>query len=244
MNNHREQIKKEFAQHNPTTDFDKEAKEGWDNIGMEHWDRIHEKLDQMINNKVSMSNVSKEKIIPIQKRNRLSIQLSIAAMILLTVGLSLKFILDQPNQHEQLFETYYKPLDAPEDNFRSEEKQENINEKAVMASDAYDDLEYKKSIGFYSELLKESPGNSKYTLFLGLSYINDGKYDEAIQLYNFHTSNTSPYDEDIKWYLALAHLRKGEIQTSKLLLENIAQDSKNYYATTADELVNKLAKLK
>jgi hypothetical protein len=74
--------------------------------------------------------------------------------------------------------------------------------------------------------------------------MNDGKFEEAINLYNLHVSNNTPYDEDIKWYLALAHLRKGELKTSSLLLENIAHDPENYYANTAEELVNKLSKIK
>ncbi len=244
MDNHREQIRKDLSNSQPLSEFDKEAKEGWDNIGMEHWDSIHQKLDQMIDKEASASIATEEKIVPIKKANRFSIKLSIAAMLLLTIGLSLKFIFDQPDQNVQLFESYYKPLDAPEDNFRSEESTEGINEKVKIASDAYDDLEYKKAIGFYTELLNESPGNSKYTLFLGLSYMNDGMFEEAINLYNLHVSTTTPYDEDIKWYLALAHLRKGEVQTSKLLLENIAKDSKSYYAHTANELVSKLSKIK
>ncbi|HUH75372.1 MAG TPA: hypothetical protein VLZ75_13335 [Chitinophagales bacterium] len=245
MDNHREQIKKDLNNIQCLSEFEKEAKEGWDNIGMEHWDSIHQKLDRMIDQETSNDiTTASNKIHPIKKNSNLSLKLGIAAMIFLTIGLSLTFIFNQPEQNIQLFDAYYKPLDAPEDNFRSEEKVAAINENVKVASDAYDDLDYKKSIAFYSELLKESPGNSKYTLFLGLSYINDGKYDEAILLYNLHHGEDSPYDEDIKWYLALAHLRKGEIQTSKLLLESIAQDSKNYYANTADELATKLAKLK
>jgi tetratricopeptide (TPR) repeat protein len=242
MSNNKNEIRKDLNQ--PITDFDKESQEGWEKIGMEHLDSIQQRLDQIIDKELSMNNAIEVKIVPIQKSNRFPFKMSIAAMILITLGLSIKFVFDQPAQNIQLFETYYKPLEAPEDNFRSEEKNEAINENARIASDAYDDLEYKKAIGFYTELLNEFPNNSKYTLFLGLSYINDGKFDEAINLYNLHTSNNTPYDEDIKWYLALAHLRKGEIQTSKLLFENIALDSKNYYAHTADEIVNKLSKLK
>lgn len=242
MSNNINETRKDLNQ--PITEFDKEAKEGWEKIGMEHLDNIQQKLDQLIDKEASINKGAEIKTMQIQKRNRFSIKLSIAAMILITLGLSLTFIFNQPAQNIQLFETYYKPLEAPEDNFRGEEKNEVINEKAKIASDAYDELEYKKATAFYTELLNEFPGNSKYTLFLGLSYINDGKFDEAINLYNLHVSNKTPYDEDIKWYLALAHLRKGEIQTSKLLLENIALDSKNYYAHSADELVDKLSKLK
>ena len=35
MDNHREQIKKDIIQSQASSEFDLEAKEGWDNIGME-----------------------------------------------------------------------------------------------------------------------------------------------------------------------------------------------------------------
>ena len=148
MDNHREQIKKDIIQSQASSEFDLEAKEGWDNIGMEHWDKIHQKLDQKIDQETLRSPISETKTVQISKKTKswFSFKMSIAAMLLVSLGLSIKFVFDQPNQNVQLFETYYKPLDAPEDNFRSEENSEAINEKAIMASDAYDDLEYKKPI--------------------------------------------------------------------------------------------------
>lgn len=238
--NYQDQNKKSIQQ--PSDDFEKEASEGWQEVGMDKWDAIHQKLDHLMDGEIRSSETP---IKPLQSttRKKFPFSISIAAMILVIMGLSIHFIFNQP-ENVSLFDQYYRPLDAPEDNFRSGENVQTVDERAKSASDAYDDLEYKKSIALYSELLKEYPDNSKYTLFLGLSYINDGKFDQAITLFNTHVDKNTPYDEDIEWYLALAHLRKGEIQTSKSMLLRISEDDKNYYSNTAKELVSKLATLK
>lgn len=223
------------------SDFDLEAQEGWGQIGVEKWDLIYQKLEKRIEEKVNTLEQKPVKTKAIKKITTWK-YVSIAAILLLLVGFSLQLILPTTTA-ESLFNEYYKPLRAPEDNFRSENA-ETIEEKVQQASDAYDDLEHKKAIALYSELLKEEPNNPKYILFLGLSYINDGKYEDAILLYNTYTPQNVSYDEDIQWYLALAHLRKGEILTSKNLLINISQKEKNDYANTARELVAKLEKLK
>lgn len=233
------------SQFSSNTDFDKEAKDGWDKIGMENWDDIQQKLSSRIDAAANQQPVQESPQIKSTKTRKFSAtSYGIAAMIMIVLGLSIRFIYDDKPENVVLFENYYRPLDAPENTFRSEEKLNESEEKARFASDAYDELEYKKSIAFYSELLKESPDNSKYTLFLGLSYINDGRFDDAILLYNNYKPRNIPYDEDIQWYLALAHLRKGEIQTSKILLQNFANNTKSYYSETANELVSKMSKLK
>lgn len=240
-NRNREELKKNLTTSEVKTDFEKEAQDGWEEIGIENWDNIHQKMDAKIDRIIAQQ---PSKTNPGKKRSFFSFPYGIAAVIMIALGLSIKFIYQDEPENVQLFEAYYRPLSGPEDTFRNEEKLNESEGKARFASEAYDELEYKKAIAFYSELLKESPNNSKYTLFLGLSYINDGKYDDAIVLYNGHSPQGISYDDDIAWYLALAHLRKGEIQTSKHLLKNISSNTQNDYSDTAKELVAKLDKLK
>lgn len=223
------------------SDFDFEAQEGWKEIGIENWDKIHQKLEKRIDEQIESSQKNRPKTLPLKKNTSWK-YISIAAVFLVIVGFSLKLLLPTTTS-DTLFEEYYRPLNAPEDNFRSDNAI-TIEEKVQQASDAYDELEHKKAIALYSELLKEHPNHPKYILFLGLSYINDERYDDAIKLYNSYNPQNVSYDEDIQWYLALAHLKKGEILTSKNLLINISQKEKNDYAQTAQELVAKLDKLK
>lgn len=224
-----------------SSEFEQEALEGWNEIGLEKWNAIHEKLEQNIDKQIqknSDSDISNDKVIIFQ----LTKYIGIAALLFIILGISFKFWSNNPT--DQLFKEYYQPLSAPEDNFRSDLSITPIDERNKHASDAYDELEFKKAIALYSELLKENPNNSRYILFLGLSYINDEKYDETIQLFNSYSPNNSPYDDDIQWYLALAHLKKGELLTSKNLLTNISNKKDNYYADTAQELISKLNQLK
>lgn len=240
-NQNREELKKYLMTSEMKTGFEKEAQEGWKEAGIENWDHIHMKLNADIDRIISQQSTESASV---KKRIYSSFPYGIAAIVMIVLGLSIKFIYQKEPQNVQLFEAYYRPLSGPEDTFRNEEKLNKSEEKARYASEAYDEMEYKKAIAFYSELLKESPNNSKYTLFLGLSYINDGKYDDAIILYNSHSPQGISYDDDIAWYLALAHLRKGEIQTSKHLLKSISSNTRNDYSDTAKELIAKLEKLR
>lgn len=238
-------MKKPWDLSSPPTDFEKEAKEGWRKIGEDQWGSIENKLSQKINQAVQDDGF--EHLAPKKNSRGRLWSYGIAASIVIIIGIGLfsktLFNSDSKN-HILLFNQYYQTLESPEDNFRSDVEENSVASLEHNASDAFDELDYKRSIAFYSELLKESPRNPKYTLFLGLSYINDGKFDEAILLFNNHSLSNEKYDDDIQWYLALAHLRKGEIQTSKLLLRSIANDQKNYYSPVASELVNKMKRLK
>ncbi|MCO5248598.1 MAG: tetratricopeptide repeat protein [Chitinophagales bacterium] len=236
----RDTLKNELLSSWSSSEFDNEAKEGWDMIGFEKWDVIHKTLDEKID-KIT----DKEQNLSVVKKRGFSRSLIVgmAAVVLLLLGISTRFLWSE-DPNVKLFNQYYKALSAPEDVFRGDQSSSQIPLKAKQASEAYDELDYKKSVEFYTELLKENPNNAKYTLFLGLSYLNQGRYDDAILLFNDYTPQGVQYDEDIQWYLALAHLRKGEIQTSRLLLQTIYQNRESYYANTAKELATRLDKLK
>lgn len=251
---HNNNLNKPWSTSPSSGDFDKEANEGWEMIGKENWDEIQKKLSKEIDTAahhgepITLSAHSES-----QSRKRIwSYGIAASVLVVLGIGLSVIFTNSNPKQssilgegaHVVLYEQYYRSLGGPEDNYRSDIGGSALASVEHSASEAFNELDYKQSISFYSELLKESPQNPKYTLFLGLSYINDGRYDDAILLFNNYTISDHKYDEDIQWYLALAHLRKGEIQTSRLLLHSIASDQKSYYSDVASELITKMTQLK
>lgn len=239
-NRHIEQQKKLLFSSHEKTDFEREAREGWGEIGEERWDSIHNKLESRIDALTEPKHVEINS--PRGWRKVYFIAAAVAVLLAIGVGMQL---MDQDfsKDNTKLFNEYYKPLSGPEDVFRSGNAAESDNAKAIDASDAYDDLDYSRAIALYTELLNENPKSSKYILFLGLSFINDGRYEDAITLYNGHNSTNSKYDDDIQWYLALAHLSKGEVHTSRRLLEMISMDEDSYYQETASELSRRLAEL-
>ena len=240
--NYKDSIKKKLTSSQNLSEFEQESKEGWSKIDFENWEDINQKLEEQIDTIVATQN-KVQKTTDNKRSFQLSYIVGFAAMILILLGLSVKFFWsDTPT--DKIFNEYYHPLSGPEDTFRGESPQEEALEKEKQASQAYDDLDYSKSIDFYSELLKEYPNNAKYTLFLGLSYINDGKYDNAILIYNNYIPKGVQYEDDIQWYLALAHLKRGEIQTSRFILKTIYEDNDNYYSSTAKDLAMRLEQLK
>ncbi len=244
-NQHNEIKRKVFSQ-SQKSDFEQEAADGWKEIGEDRWDSVMQNLSEKIDQTLEKQNEVRVEspIVPIEKNRWRTFSVAAAVLVLVALGVSLTLMWTQKETGEDLFLAYYKPLESPEDTYRGDEGREDAESLSRQASDAYEDLDYKRAIAFYSELHKEFPESSKYVLFLGLSYINDGNFDDAIVLFNSHQVAGESYDEDIEWYLALAHLKKGEIQTSKILLSGIAEDSENYYSQTATELVQRISKIK
>jgi|GEM_PF-5848760 len=249
LNDIRKKLRSSFQHPDQGGAFEQEAAEGWKAAGNEKWEEIMSRLDKRIDNQIiePVQPASPKKPDHLLRKISSPLQIGIAATILLIIGLSIQLLL--PKEHhgyQDLYAEYYKPLDAPEDVLKGEGENNTNNNAATekIASALYDEMEFKESVAFYSELLAENPGNAKYTLFLGLSLMNIEEFDKAILLYNSYQSTQQSYDEDIRWYLALAHLRKGEINTSKAILENFSKNKNSYYHVTAQQLLARMEQIK
>ena len=238
----RESQKKAFQQAENAEDaFFNEASEGWDNVGLDKMDSILSKIDQRIDARVNAAAPA-----PQTKVRKLWMvwATGIAASILLLVA-GIRFFTEEPAATptytaDALYEAYYKPLSGPEPVYRGDNDFKKPKDK--VASMAYDEKEFDIAILHYKELLNENPGSAKYTLFLGLSLMSYERYDDAILLYNSYKPTGVTYDEDIRWYLGLAHLKKGEFNTAQAILESLAKNPKSYYQEGASEIIAKIPK--
>jgi hypothetical protein len=235
----------------PEDEFLQASAEGWEQVGIEKMDGIMSRLDQRVDEKTGLgsnpgSGTTVKKLWGIWS-------LGLAASVLLFVlGVWYFFrsqdpapiLADSTIQTEpvtlgpELFAKYFKPLEGPEPVFRGERDLKKT--KQQVASTAYDARDFDLAIGHYQELLKEQPLDPKYTLFLGLAYMSVEEYDAAITLYNSYTPVGVTYDEDIEWYLALAHLKKGQLNSARAILEKLAAKEGSYYKISAIEIVAKL----
>jgi tetratricopeptide (TPR) repeat protein len=232
-------------------DFLREAAEGWEKVGLEKMDDLMARLDKRVDAKAEavVQATEKKGIV----RNLFSAwSLGIAASVMLVVlgvwYLSRpqapgNIVADQQQVSEQafaeaLYDEYFKALDGPDPVFRGERDMTKAKQQA--ATIAYDAKDFDLAIRHYKELLAEKPKDPKYTLFLGLAYMSLGEYEAAITLYNSYVPGGVTYDEDIEWYLSLAHLKNGQINSARPILEKLAQSPNSYYKISASEIVARL----
>lgn len=82
----------------------------------------------------------------------------------------------------------------------------------------------------------------KVTFYKGWTYIQQGDLAQGIQLLQtFTAKETSKYQKDAIWEIALAHLKKGDKKTAKSLFETLTKTANKYKvaATTAIEKLNR-----
>ncbi len=209
--------------------FEQEAKEGWAS-NTNDFETLSAEIDKRID--ASTSTVAQKPKLAFIRR---MIIMGIAASLLLLVSVVSYTNFFAPKHDEQLFAAHFKPAE----NFSTTVRGENsvANPIAEKASKAYNELDYSNAILYYKQLLQKDPNESKYLLFLGISYLANNDPVSTINLFNSNAYKSSPYEEDINWYLALAYLKKGDRKTSALLLQNLA-NSNSYYKVQAGTLLN------
>ena len=232
---------KEALQHAEDSDDDflKEAAEGWEAAGMDKMDSILQRLDRRIDERTGAKpEVKDSPVVAIDRPSRAGWWIGLAASVMLAVVAIFFFMKEEKAVigTDDLYALYYRPLEAPEPVFRGENNS-TTPQRIQQASDLYGNGQYDQAVVYYQELLKEYPQHPKYTLFLGLSYMQLEKYEEAIALFNTHVPSGTTYDEDIQWYLSLAHLKQGNLNTARTMLEKFRDSEGSYYKSNAGQII-------
>ncbi|MBI5218244.1 MAG: tetratricopeptide repeat protein [Bacteroidia bacterium] len=82
---------------------------------------------------------------------------------------------------------------------------------------------YDESISLFEKVLEKEPANYKALYYSGLAYYNIDKPKKAIK--NFETllkNNVAEYADDAKWYLALSHIKKKDMEEARRQLNEIS----------------------
>ncbi len=107
----------------------------------------------------------------------------------------------------------------------------------------YQNKEYKETIAVCDQL-KAFPNQAKahagkIAIFKGMTYLQLKQYSAAISHFNQIPEN-NPLANDAKWYIALTYLDSGDIEKSRALLKEIANDKKHYKHSQATTLLKQL----
>ncbi|WP_299435074.1 hypothetical protein [uncultured Aquimarina sp.] len=155
-------------------------------------------------------------------------------IVILGIGTLLWNNINKTDDFSELYAFYYEPYPL-EDVTRGD----TANELSEIMKN-YTQGNYEKVI---SELTKTTSlvASEQFTLYLGNSYLNIGKEQEALLQFK-KISDTSKYYEDAIWYSALTYLKLGEIKKSSELLTVIIQYD-GIYKEKAVQLMEKFKEL-
>lgn len=158
-----------------------------------------------------------------------------AAAALITLLLIIKSLVpsSEPNS---LFQEYYKPLNAFTSTTRGSEKQIDSFSNAV---EKYNQGEYQQASVMFSELISIDQNTIKYKFFSGITHLQLGNYQLAIDQLNQVLSSNDEFTKDAQWYLGLAYLKIGKTDKAVSQFKKLSE-TKGYYQKLAQDLLERI----
>ncbi|GAA4115790.1 hypothetical protein GCM10022393_16140 [Aquimarina addita] len=165
---------------------------------------------------------------------RFSSFLKIAASLVLII--SLGTLLWQVSRHDSpqdLYTAYYVPYPV-EDVTRGVDQKESDEFQKKYREKKYEE------VSVVLEKISEDTMDERHRLYLGNSYLNIGREQDALLQFQ-QISDTSKYYEHASWFRALTYLKLEDTEASALILQKIITYN-GIYAFNAKELLEKLEK--
>jgi len=135
-----------------------------------------------------------------------------------------------------LYQEFYKPLNAFTSTTRGSEKQIDNFSDAVKK---YNQGEYQQASIMFSELISIDQSTIKYKFFSGITQLQLGNYQLAIDQLNQVLSNNDEFTKDAHWYLGLAYLKVGKTDNAISQFKKLSE-TKGYYQKQAQDLLKRL----
>lgn len=165
------------------------------------------------------------------KRRSYAIWLAAASIVLL-LGLSYFFTMNQKPSTNDLFASYFEPYrNVVQPLERGNEQQD----KKTLAFLAYEKGEYEKAIDLFTDLYATTK-EPYYLFYKANALLKLEKANEAVPLLIEHLKTKDTLAEKTTWYLALAYLKLNDKPNARLTLKKVIADGK-YKATEAQELL-------
>ncbi len=161
---------------------------------------------------------------------------SVAATVLVLIGLGSLFFLTTESSGEALYAAHFEPYkNVVQPTVRSEGTQ-TTKTQAFMA---YDEGDYKKAIAYMDELLADKP-DATISLYRANALLQIGQTRAAIAALEFHIEKTDTVYAEAQWYLGLGYLKIDEIALAKQSFNTLLQTESTFKRDTAQQLLEQL----
>ncbi len=152
--------------------------------------------------------------IPKHKKNNLTKWLAIAA-VFIAIAITTILYLQQPNEHEKIYSSFYKP--DPGLSTTMSQTDDYEFEKAMVE---YKTGNYEVALASWQNLLRQNPQSDTLNYFIGSALLADKKIEQALPFFDMVLKKEkSTFLPEAEWYKALALLHSGKKQEAILLLK-------------------------
>ena len=173
---------------------------------------LKKKLDYF-HEQMELTNVKKDN--KVYKLNFKPKKISIAASIVLLLGLGSIWFLNKPSLNEKLFVEYFTPDPGLPTVMGNQAK----NFKFLDAMVDYKIGDYEKAINKWQKLLPQRPANDTLNYFLGMAYLANGGIEKSIPFIEKTTlHDMSVFNDEAHYYLGLVYVKKGDFEKAKRVL--------------------------
>ncbi|MGB0930606.1 MAG: tetratricopeptide repeat protein [Chitinophagales bacterium] len=209
-------------------------------LEIDHW---KQRAKTLLKEKKAQSTPITQPIKKTKPQNKLPYYLlRAAAVVLLVIGLAYFFLPSQSVNSEQLAMTYFEQTESSiySGIERGEETDNSDVQLLNTAHEQYQEKSYLQAAKTLTKIAQNSPLYSESTLLSGLCYMQANQLSQAIQ--SFQTVANHPNtlsQEEANWLLALAHLKKGDIEAGKKQLQSIEAE-KGGFSKQAASLLSEL----
>lgn len=169
------------------------------------------------------------------RRRRIG-NLAVAASFVLLAALAAVFSINsKKTSPDKLLSANFQPYENVVHQITRSEGDELLKD---FAFNAYEAGNYETADSLLNELYKEDK-DPAFLLYSGVSNLEMKNYDLATQrLRAFSESTEHPLYDVGNWYLALAYIGKGNIETAREILQDVDENDYNY--KKAQKLIKKL----
>ena len=155
-----------------------------------------------------------------------------AASIVLLVGLTYIFNLNDTTSSNDLFNNYFEPYRNVIQPIERSNTQQNEKTMAFMA---YEKGEYTKAVNLFTNLYSNTK-EPYYLFYKANALLKLEKADEALPLLREHLKTKDTLTEKTQWYMALAYLKLEDKVNAKKLLQKVITEGK-YKTKEAEKLL-------
>lgn len=162
----------------------------------------------------------------------------LAASVTFLILLGGAFRLMKPVKYtnKTLFEMYY----AGENAHSLTRSAGNSNDEAMTK---YREGDFNDALILFNEILDKDPGNIYIRYYSGLASIETNQNEKAVNEFKYIINQKNNlFVENAQWYLALSYLKNNQINESKSLLMQIANNSSNHHNKEASQILKRISK--
>jgi tetratricopeptide (TPR) repeat protein len=204
---------------------------------------LFENLENKADTEMKENSDSVKKL-PLHRRRLIYYASALAAAII--VGI---FIFLPGNRTGKLYSAYYEPYpneivpytrgeEVPRDFSHFPQEKYNL---IVRAMKHYERGNYEKAARLFENNVVKIQENAGLLLYMGISQMETGKEEKAIENFKYIISLTNPpLKKQAEWYLALSYLKTNKTEKAKTLLNKIKSEPNHPHMNEAEMILEKM----